>query len=127
MILEVVSSIATFCYPNSSSCNVYPSFLDFSLSQLLASFVRKPRWMHNNKADLLAVQSLQSMVCYTFFMGHTANYAIEMDQVLTKVSSWTQKCVDFSGIFISEIGPKLKELFQLFEGPGEVKYISPQT
>ena len=55
------------------------------------------------------------------FKEHTANFAIEMDQVSTKVSSSTQKCVDFSGIFVFVIGPKIKELFQLFEGPGQVK------
>ena len=61
------------------------------------------------------------MVCYTFFTGHTANFAIEIDQMSTEVLSSTQKCVDFSDIFVFEIGPKIKELFQLFEGPGEVK------
>ena len=51
-------------------------------------------------------------------MGHTANFAIEMIQVSTKISSWTQKC---GGIFVFLIEQKIKELFQLFEGPGEVK------
>ena len=40
-ILEAISSIATyftFHYPNSSSCDVQPLCLDFSVSQLLASF-----------------------------------------------------------------------------------------
>ena len=67
------------------------------------------------------MHSLRSMACYTFFKGHTSNFAIQMDQVSTEVSSWTQTCVDFSGIFVFEIGPKIKDLFQLFEGPGEVK------
>ena len=56
-------------------------------------------------------------------MGHAANLAIEMIQVSTKTSSWTQKCVDSSDIFTLRIGQKIKELFQSFEGPGEVKQI----
>ena len=70
---------------------------------------------------LCAVHSLRSMACYTFFMGHTANFAIEMDRVSNKASSWTQKCIDFSGVFVFEIGQKIKVLLQLFKGPGEVK------
>ena len=56
-----------------------------------------------------------------YFLYGTYSYVVEMDQESTKVSSWTQKCVDFSGIFVFEIGQKRNELFQLFEGPGEVK------
>ena len=68
------------------------------------------------------VHSLQSMACYTFFTEHTANFAIKMIQVLTKISSWRQKCIDFSGMLVLFlIGQKIKELFQLFEGSDEIK------
>ena len=79
------------------------------------------RYRYDN-ARFHAVHFLRSMVCYIFFMGHTANLAIKMIQVLTKISSWTQKCVYFIGILVFfKIGRKIKELFKLFEGPGEVK------
>ena len=54
-------------------------------------------------------------------MGHTANFEIEMIQASTKISSWMQKCVDSSGTFVFGIGQKIKALFQIFQGPGEVK------
>ena len=66
------------------------------------------KWVCKDYTHLCAVHSLWSMTCYAFFMGHTANFAIEMDQVSAKISSWTQKYVDISGIFIFEIGPKIR-------------------
>ena len=60
--------------------------------------------------------SLWSMACYTFFMGHIANFAIKMIQVSTKTLSWMQKCINSSGIFVFKIGQITKELFQLFNG-----------
>ena len=66
----------------------------------------------NDNTHFHAVHSLKSMACYTFFVGHTANFVLKMIQVLTKISSWTQKCVDFSGtLVLFLIGQKIKELF----------------
>ena len=68
--------------------------------------MRKPKWVCNDKVHFCAMDPLQSAACDTFFMGHIANFAIEMTQVLTK---------------------KMEELLQLFEGPGEVKQTSVQS
>ena len=66
-----------------------------------------------------AVHSLRSVACYTFLMGQTANFATEMIQVSTKISSRMQKCVASCDIFVSKTRQKVKELFQLFKGTGE--------
>ena len=54
-------------------------------------------------------------------MGYTANFAIKMFQLTSGISSWAPFCVDSNGIFGFYIGHKIKELFNFFEGPSEVK------
>ena len=78
-------------------------------TRLLLHLQCKPKWAHNHNAHFCAVHSLWSMACYTFFVGHTANFVIKMIQVGTKISSWIQKYVDSSGTFVFKIGQKVKE------------------
>ena len=56
------------------------------------------------------------MAHYPFPMGHIciANSVIEMIQVSTEISSWTQNCTDSSAFFFFFYS-------QLFKEPGEVK------
>ena len=105
VIVEAVSSIAKFHYLN---LLFLPSRLDFSTRQLLTSFACKPKWACNDNTHFCAVHSFAVNSMVTFLMGHTANFAIKMIQESNKISSWMQKCVDFSGIFVFQIGQKQK-------------------